>query len=47
MKAVVYGEIFGIFFPEEQVIGGAPFNFARSLDSSQKRCLSDLCRWTR
>ena len=31
MKAVVYGETIWDVFPEEQVIGGAPFNFAAHL----------------
>lgn len=31
MKAIVYGETIWDIFPEEQVIGGAPFNFAAHL----------------
>lgn len=31
MKAIVYGETIWDVFPEEQIIGGAPFNFAAHL----------------
>lgn len=47
MKAVVYGEIIWDIFSEEQVIGGAPFNFAAHLTHLKNDVYLISAVWTR